>query len=127
MTVAMSSPAEGARRTVLAQRPHTEMRAAIADTGAELASRHRARLMRRVAQSKSLARVPTFSTGGDCIGTIVLHGLSLIAAVYDVTKDAVEVETVPKHALDASGGDQTLVPPDNGPLILLQDGARPAK
>jgi hypothetical protein len=94
ITVAMSSPPEGARWTVLPQRPHTEMRAAMANTGAQLASRHRARLMRRVAQAKSLAHVSTFLTGSPDTRTIVVRGLPRVAVAHTYRHAAVEIDIV---------------------------------
>jgi hypothetical protein len=109
MTVALSSTPEGARRTVLPQRPHTEMRAAIADTGAQLASRHRARLMRRVAQSKSLARVSTVWTGRQDTRPIVVCGLPRVAVAHPYRHAAVEIDIVPCNTSSTSVGAQRCV------------------
>ena len=95
VTVALSSPPEGARQTVLPQRPHTEMRAAMADTGVLLASRHRARLTRGVAQSKLLNDVPTFLTGSPDTRTIVVRGLPRAAVAHTYRHAAVEIDIVP--------------------------------
>jgi hypothetical protein len=95
MTVAMSSPAEGARWTVLPRRPHTEMCAAIANTGAQLASQYRAQLMRSVAQSKSLDHVSTFLTGGLGVRPIAPHGRPRVVIARPYTRSAVEINIAP--------------------------------